>query len=117
MQTVVSSKNILKLMKFLIFSSENVASVKNQIQPRNVPRAIPDAKESCFAIRIVILILIENKKKKRKPKRNSPPQKNWKQLKMFLCLRRFLMLPRLKKPKRKKLKRLPIRPRVSWAKI
>ena len=93
-----------------------MASVKNQIQPRNVPRAIPDAKESCFAIKIVILILIENKKKKRKTKRNSP-QKNWKQLKMFLCLRRFLMLPRLKKPKRKKLKRLPIRPRVSWAKI
>ena len=116
MQTVVSSKNILKLMKFLIFSSENVASVKNQIQPRNVPRAIPDAKESCFAIRIVILILIENKKKKRKTKRNSP-QKNWKQLKMFLCLERCLLLPRLKKPKRKKLKKLPVRPRISWAKI
>ena len=89
-----------------------MASVKNQIQPRNVPRAIPDAKESCFAIKIVILILIENKKKRRKSKRNSP-QKNWKKLKMFLCLRRFLMLPRLKKPKRKKLKRLLIEPRVS----
>ena len=103
--------------EFIFFSSENLVDfVKNLIQLRNVQRAIPDAKESCFAIKIVILILIENKKKKRKTKRNSP-QKNWKQLKMFLCLRRFLMLPRLKKPKRKKLKRLPIRPRVSWAKI
>ena len=36
------------------FCSEKLADfVKNQIQSRNAPRAIPDVKEYCFAIKIV----------------------------------------------------------------
>ena len=38
---------------FFLYSEKLVDSVKNQIQSKNVPRAIPDVKESCFAIKIV----------------------------------------------------------------